>query len=213
MTSGIHLTILIGPVLTPVPRVVIDALTSVQVTAGAGAASGFQLTFSLSTRSPLHTLFLVTAGKTPFLRVVLVATVGGTAEVLSDGVVTQQEVAPGSEPGMSELTLNGTDLTTLMDLLPFDGFLFPAMPPEARVGLILLKYAVLGLIPIVIPSLPFEVPDPTDRIPKQEGSDIAYIRRSRRTRAMFFTSSPARWRGRTTPIGGRRSKWAKRSRR
>ena len=179
MNRGLYLTLLAGPIVpVPVPRVVIDALTSVQVTTGSGEASGFQLTFNLSTRSPLHTLFLVTAGQSPLLRVILAVTIGGTAEVLMDGVVTHHEVAPGSEPGLAQLTLNGTDLTTLMDLslFSFDGVPYPAMPPEARVALILLKYAVLGIIPIVIPSIPFEVPDPTDRIPKQEGTDLAYIR-------------------------------------
>lgn len=180
MTKGLYLTLLAGPIVpVPIPRVVIDALTSVQVTVGAGEASGFQLTFNLSTRSPLHTLFLVTAGQTPLLRVILAVTIGGTADVLMDGVVTNHQVSPGNDPGIAQLTLTGTDLTTLMellDLIPTDGFPFPAMPPEARVGLILLKYAFLGIIPIVIPSIPFEVPDPTDRIPKQEGTDLEYIR-------------------------------------
>ena len=57
MGNGIFLTLMVGPVVpVPVPRVVLDALTSVtvRVTAEPGQQSGFDLTFSLSQRSPLH---------------------------------------------------------------------------------------------------------------------------------------------------------------
>ena len=45
LAKGIQLTLMIGPVVPiPAPRVVIDALDSVEVTTAAGSASGFQLT-------------------------------------------------------------------------------------------------------------------------------------------------------------------------
>jgi hypothetical protein len=63
MFKGIHLTLMIGPAVpVPVPREVLDALTSVQVTTTAGQTSGFQLTFTLSNDSPLYTLFLLSGG-------------------------------------------------------------------------------------------------------------------------------------------------------
>ena len=49
------------------------------------------------------------------------------------------------------------------------------MPGEARVALILAKYAVLGVVPIVIPTILFDVPIPTDRIPTQKGTDLEYL--------------------------------------
>jgi hypothetical protein len=56
MLKGFYLTLLVGPVVpVPVPKVVLDALKSVQVTVAAGSASGFQLSFTLNNRSPLHT--------------------------------------------------------------------------------------------------------------------------------------------------------------
>ena len=61
--KGIQLSLLIGPIIpTPVPRVVLDALESVQVTTAAGSASGFQLTFQITAQSELNTIFLVAAG-------------------------------------------------------------------------------------------------------------------------------------------------------
>jgi hypothetical protein len=50
------------------------------------------------------------------------------------------------------------------------------MPAEARIALILLKYSVFGVIPLVIPSVMLYVPLPIDQIPSQKGTDLEYIR-------------------------------------
>jgi len=176
MLKGIYLTLMVGPVVpVPVPQVVLDALTEIQVTSSAGNPSGFQLSFTLSNRSPLHTIFLIAGGLTPLLRVIIVATINGTPQVLMDGVMTNHQVTPGSQPGQSTLTITGDDLTRVMDLLDFSGIPYPAMPPEGRVAFILAKYAVFGIIPLVIPSLFPDVPIPIDRIPTQCGKDLGYI--------------------------------------
>ncbi|MEP6781475.1 MAG: hypothetical protein ABJC26_16375 [Gemmatimonadaceae bacterium] len=176
--QSIQLTLLIGPTLPiPAPRFVMEALQGVEVTTSAGSRSGFQLTFSLSNRSPLHTVFLIAANASPLaLRVILVATMNGTPNVLADGIITRQEIAP-AQAGMSTLTITGEDLTTVMDRQEFNGIPYPAMPPEARVALIIAKYAMFGIIPLVIPSLFTDLPIPTDRIPSHEGTDLAYINR------------------------------------
>jgi hypothetical protein len=177
MLKGIHLTLLVGPVVPlPVPKAALEALTSVTVTSSAGSPSGFQLSFTLNNRSPLHTLFLVAGAQTPLLRVIIVVTVNGAPQVLMDGVMTNQQVTPGSQPGHSTLTITGEDLTKVMDLVDFSGIPYPAMPPEARVALIIAKYAVFGMIPLVIPSLFPDLPIPVERIPTHQGTDLAYVR-------------------------------------
>ena len=177
MLKGFHLTLLVGPVVPlPVPQVVLDALTSVTVTSDAGGPSGFQMTFRLSNRSPLQTLFLLAGGQTPLLRIVIVATINGVPSVLMDGVMTRTEVGSDSASGPSTLTVTGEDLTKVMDLQDCTGVPFPAMPAEARVALIVSKYATFGLVPMVIPSLFTDVPIPIDRIPAQKGTDLNYVR-------------------------------------
>ena len=53
MLKGINLTLLMGPTVpVPVPPQVLEALQEIQVTITAGQASGFQLSFTLSSRSP-----------------------------------------------------------------------------------------------------------------------------------------------------------------
>ena len=177
MLKGIHLSLMIGPAVpVPVSQAVVDALTEVEVRVAAGERSGFKLVFNLSNQSPLQTAFLLAAGNLPpIMRVILVATVNGTADVLIDGVISRYSIAPGSAAGHSQLTLLGHDLTLLMDLIDFSGTPYPAMPAEARVALCIAKYAVLGIVPMVVPSVLIDVPIPTQQIPRHQGTDLKYI--------------------------------------
>lgn len=179
MLKGVHLTLMVGPAVPiPVPQVILDALTSVQVTTTAGKNSGFQLTFTLSNRSPLQTLFLLAGGTPiPLLRVMIIATINGTPEVLMDGFMTDHQISPGSDAGHSTLTISGEDLSVAMKYIDFTGFPFPAMPAEARVALILAKYAMFGVVPLIIPSIMLDVPIPTEKIPRQEGTDFDYVKK------------------------------------
>ena len=169
---------MIGPVFpVTVPRAVLDALAEVEVQVHDVGQSGFQLTFSIDKQSPLQILFLLTGGMPLlFMRVVIAVTVNGVANVLMDGVITNNEISPGDKGSNSTLTITGKDLTVLMDQSKWSGFPFPAVPAEGRVALILLKYAFLGVAPLVIPSVLLFVPLPIDQIPSQQGTDLQYIR-------------------------------------
>jgi hypothetical protein len=64
----------------------------------------------------------------------------------------------------------------MMDRVDFSGlFPYPAMPLEARVALILAKYAVLGVVPLVIPSPTFDINNPLQRIDQHWGTDLLYL--------------------------------------
>jgi hypothetical protein len=155
---------MIGPAVpVPVSRDVIDALRNVRVTTSTDGTSMFQLGFELSRRSPLHTLFLVAGGATP-------------PHVLMDGVMTNHEVTGGGKGQNPTLNVTGEDLTRVMDYIDFSGIPYPAMPDFARVLVILSKYAVLGILPMVLPSVFVDVPLPIERIPIHRGKDLGYIR-------------------------------------
>lgn len=176
LKGSLHLTLLMGPVVpVPVPKIVVDALTEVSVTNAVGSASGFELKFSLSNDSAFTTMMLLLGQIGPLLRTILVVVVKGMPEVIIDGVVTQHQITPDVQTGRSTLTLTGSDLTAVLDFIDFTGIPYPAMPPEARVALIIAKYAMFGLIPVVIPRIMFEVPNPMNRIPSHQGKDLAYI--------------------------------------
>jgi hypothetical protein len=68
-------------------------------------------------------------------------------------------------------------MSALMDIIELPGIPYPAMPPSVRVLLVLAKYAALGVIPLVIPSILDIPPLPMQQIPQQRGSDYAYVKR------------------------------------
>jgi len=187
MNDGVYLSLLAGPVIpVPVPASIVDALISARVTIATTentewgeparvARSGFQLEFMLGKNSPLETLFLLTGAAPPMMRIVLVATINGNSEVIIDGFVQKQKIKPSAGSGPSTLTLFGKDVSSAMDLFDVSGIPYPAMPVFGRVALILAKYAVLGMVPVVIPPVFSDVPDPTERIPSHRGTDFAYI--------------------------------------
>lgn len=193
MLKGIHLTLLVGPVIVfPVPKVVLDALQSVKVTSSAGgnSASGFELQFVFSAKSPLNAIFLIAGAQTPILRVIIIVTINSVPQVLMDGVMTNHSVRPGAAGGVSTLSIMGKDLTSVMGLQDFGGLPYPAMPIEARVALILAKYAPFGMIPLIIPTLFPDPPLPTDRVPTHEGTDLGYIQTLAREVGYVFYIEP-----------------------
>jgi hypothetical protein len=178
LIKGIDLSVLFGPgVPVPAPRAVVEALQSVKIEENSGEVqSGFELTFALEKNSPLNTLFMLAGGSAlPILRVALVATMNGRAISLINGVVTRTDLSPGSGSAPAILSVKGKDLTATMETFDFSGIPYPAMPPFARVALVLAKYAWLGVIPQVIPSIE-SAPLPTEKIPRHQDSDLAYIR-------------------------------------
>jgi len=168
--------LLVGPTVPlPVPAAVMDALQSAHVTTASASASGFQLTFAVSTRSLISTTLLPAGYLDPGRRVVLVAVIGGTPTVLVDGVVTRQELTAADEPGSSLLTVTGEDLSLVMDLR-HERQCYPAMPHQVRVMLICAKYAMYGIVPAAVPPVLTDVPDPVSHIPIQSSTDLAYVK-------------------------------------
>lgn len=173
----VRLQLFTGPAVPiPAPKFVVDSLREVTVESGSGdTQSGFELTFEVDKKSPLNTLFLLTGGANiPLLRVVVAVTVGGTTDVLVDGVMTHHEIQ--TDGATSTLRVKGKDLTVVMDYLQLDGLPYPAMPPAARVLVALAKYAFLGCVPLVIPSIVEDIPIPIERIPRHQGTDYTYVK-------------------------------------
>ncbi|WP_326538118.1 hypothetical protein [Pseudorhodoferax sp.] len=196
LAKGIQLSLLIGPIVpVPVPRVVLEALESVEVRTAAGSASGFQLRFTITARSELNTIFLIAGATnatpfTPALRVLLVVTLNGQPQPLFDGVMTNVQVQPGGQGQPGSLTVTGEDVTKAMDKQDWSGLPFPAVPVEGRVALLCAKYAPFGLIPMIIPVLFPDVQIPIDKIPSQQGTDLAYIQELARQVGYVFYVEP-----------------------
>lgn len=172
---GVQLSILIGPtVALPIGPDLASAVVRVQVDIDDTEAAGCQITFqvgkpsSLTFSNDLTLRTQVTTGA----RVVLVLTAGAIPSVLFDGVITRKELNPGGRPGESTLTVTAVDLTHQMDLEE-KSVEHPAQPDMVIATMIIGSY---GLIPMVIPPVASEVPLVTERIPVQQGTDLAYLR-------------------------------------
>src|SRR6185369_10834802 len=77
---------------TPVPQAVIDALTDVSVSTTVGAQSGFQMKFTIGKNSLLSQQLLPSGFFDPRQRVIIIATVNGSPDVLMDGIITKHDV-------------------------------------------------------------------------------------------------------------------------
>jgi len=176
MLDGVNLTLMIGPgIPLPAPKSVIDSLQSIQVTSSKDR-SGFQLTFAVSKESSLMTTMLPAGYFDPMItRVIVVVTFNGFPNVLMDGIVTRQEFSPGNEPGQSKLTITGEDLSVLMDVVKIIKC-YPGFPEVAQVYAALAPYAVLGIVPLVIPPIIPVVKSPLEGYYFQWETDRAFIK-------------------------------------
>jgi hypothetical protein len=191
MLKGMYLSLFIGPMIPiPAPKEVTDAMISAQVNSG-GQRSGFQIVFSMNKKSTIYKTLLPSGYFDPgSTRVILACTLGGIPNVLIDGVVTRHEVSPSNEAGQSTLTLTGEDLTVLMDVIEIPIMRYPGMPIVARLYVLLAKYAIFGVAPLVIPPIFPDIPIPTDQIPSQTGSDLAYIKKMAEQTGYTFYLEP-----------------------
>jgi hypothetical protein len=191
MLSGVHLTLLIGPMVPiPAPLPVMDALVSAQVTSGKDKA-GFQLTFAIGKQSMLQNILLPLGYFDPMsTRVIIIATVNGLPNVLMDGIVTRQEVTPSSDPGQSTLTITGEDLSVLMDVVQ-KVVPYPAMPYAVQVAAALAPYAMFGVVPVIIPPIIPVVKTPFDQYDSQVmQTDLEYVKSLARKCGYVFYVEP-----------------------
>jgi hypothetical protein len=187
MNRGFYMTLMMGGFhASPVPGPVIDALTEVSVSSTIGSQSGFQLKFTLGKNSVVQQM-LNSGSFDPRQRVIIAVTVNGQTDVLMDGIITKQDLAPSSAAGKSTLSITGLDLTALMDFIDLTGIPYPALPEFLIVEAILAKYLVLGVVPVALPASIPTFENPLDRFIKQQGTDYSYVTAlARQTGAVFY---------------------------
>ncbi len=192
---GVHLTLLIGPtVAVPAPPFLSEALDSVEVTNSDEGRSGFQITFQGGRSGPFGALddpLLRSPLLKPFNRVILIVTFNVRPRVLMDGIITNQELKPGAEPGQTTITVTGEDVSVMMDQEEVSAE-HPAQPDPAIVTKLIVKYARYGMVPVVIPPKVIDPPIPVERVPVQTGTDLAYVEQlaERAGHVFYVTAGP-----------------------
>ena len=203
MIRGIQLQIYTGGVTyETVPEEVIHAIKSVQVSAKDSGQSGFQMVFTVAQNGLLQRELIPSGFFDAPVRVIIVATVNGQRNVLIDGVITRQELSMTGDPGASTLTVTGLDLSQMMNLIDFSFIPWPAMPAFAKVNVILAKYLLFGIVPLVIPSPLLFVSNILEKIPTQRGTDFDYVKRLASEVGYVFYVSPGPGVGMSTAYWG-----------
>ncbi len=179
MLLGVNLSLLIGPnVPLPAPPDIAEAIQSVSVTHNDEGRSGFQIVLQIGRSGPTDLLdyrLLLNPLLRPFNRVILIVLFGGRPRVLMDGLITNQQLAPGNQPGAATLTLTGEDVSIAMDLeKKRAGYL--AMDETMIATLIIGTYAQYGLVPMVMPPQTMNQPSPFDPTPVQQRTDLDQLK-------------------------------------
>jgi hypothetical protein len=170
---GARLQLLIGPTVPlPVPYPVIDSLVSIEITNRDVERDGFQMTFALGKDSILDYGLLMSGLLDPPSRVIVIVIINALPQVVIDGVITSHQVVSTNKPGESKLTVTGEDISLQLDLEE-KSVTYPNQPDSVIVTRLIGSYAQYGLVPMVTPTT--DVPIQVDRIPSQQGTDLAYI--------------------------------------
>src|SRR4051812_37355713 len=171
---GIRLVLLVGKTIPlPASYDVMSALASVEVTNDAQSADEFQMTFSMS-KGLLDYSFLLTGTFALGTRIVVGVVLGVEPQVLIDGIVTHHQVSTSNDPGMSTLTVTGTDVSVMLDLEEKNEK-FENQPDFVIFTRLIAAYAVYGLIPKPTPTT--DIPIMIQRVPRQQETDLGFIRR------------------------------------
>lgn len=190
---GVKMTMLIGPtVVMPAPLPLTEALDRVEVTHTDEGRSCFQIVFKVGRSGPMDFMdysLLSLPLLQPKMRVVLVVWFNCILRVLMDGLITHQELKPGSEPGQSLLTVIGEDVSSAMDTKELS-MEHPAQDETIIAFKLIAMYAQYGMIPMVIPPLAIDPPLPIDRIPVQQGTDLQYLKAMAKRHGYIFYVEP-----------------------
>lgn len=188
---GIHLTLLIGPtVAIPAPPFLLEALDRIEIKNSVQRESGFELRFHAGRSGPgdlndfkLLNYPLLKTGN----RVIIVVIVNSMPRVLMDGIITSQKLGSSNTPGATTFSVFGIDLTAVMGKEQRQ-MEFPALPESEIVRLLILKYALYGLLPLVLP--PKQISISLDKVTPQSCSDLAFIRKLAKRNGYVFYIRP-----------------------
>jgi len=185
---GIRLMLLLGSsVPRPASYEIMSALTQVQVNTSDETGDGFQVSLTLGKDKLLDYALLRSGELGLFNRVIIAVVMGVVPEVLIDGVISNHQVSPSNDPGMSTFTVTGKDISQMMDFEEINS-LFPNQPDSVIVGQILAKYAKYGVMPALTQTT--EVRMVTDGTARQYETDLGCIQRLAGKNGFVFYTEP-----------------------
>ena len=120
-------------------------------------------------------------------RVIIAIVISGLSHGVIDGVITDHQVVPSNRVGESQLIVSGKDISQMLDLEEKNAT-FPNQSDSVIALSILKNYATLGLVPHITPTT--DVPIELERIPSQQGTDLAFLRELAQRNGFVFYIEP-----------------------
>jgi hypothetical protein len=176
---GVRMNLLIGPspVALPAPAEVLNAIVEVEIKLSDSEESGLRLVINAARSGPLDFLMSPLVAHPQLqkgARVIVTMIFDITPYVIFDGIVTDRDITPGSEPRSGTLTLLARDLSWELDK-DVRQTEHPAMDETMIAMVIAASYPQFGMLPMALPPKFIDPPIPIDRIPQQNCSDWAYL--------------------------------------
>ena len=199
MKAAVYLTLELGKqqALKPAPRVLIEALKTLEVTHKDEGRSGFQLSFEIgrnrhsATPNILDYPVILHDYLEPFSRVRIQVSVGGIAHVLMDGAITNHQFSPSAEAGGSTFTVTGEDISVMMDIAEKTSR-FPRRRADTIVRQLISSYSAdYGITPDIQRPAQQDQPRRHGRIPAQQTTDLKYINQLAKQHGCVFFVTPA----------------------
>lgn len=185
---GVRLQLLIGAnVPRPAPFEVMEAFVSLEVRNNDRERDVFDMELTLGKDSLIDYGLLLNGYFDPPNRIVIAVLIGVLPEVLLDGIITSHQVMPSNRPGESTLRITGEDISLRLDLDQVSET-HANQPDSIIVGKLLAKYAKYGIAPNITPTT--DVPIEINRVPSQQETDLAYIRRLAERNGFVFYIEP-----------------------
>lgn len=168
----------------PAPAEVADALRSLEVTSNDRDRDGFQLNLTLG-KGPGSEYNLLRQGYfDPPNRLSIVVIIGARRQVLIDGMITNHQLNPGQRPGQATLVVTGEDVSLRMDLEEKR----ETHSDQADSTIVTTLIQSYGLTPKVTTT--DDTPGASQRVPSQQGTDLAYIRQLAERNGFVFHLDP-----------------------
>ncbi|MEL6492246.1 MAG: hypothetical protein AAFV85_17895 [Cyanobacteria bacterium J06634_6] len=189
---GIRLTILAGKTIpTPPPRAITESISSVTVTHSDEERSGFQIVFQAGRDRANFLDFpqLTNNQFKPNSRVQILVTLGVMPQVLIDGFITDQQLSPSTGAGGSTVTVIGEDISIKMDQKEKNEE-HTGLSDDKIATAIIGQYAQYGLVPKVVKPASFDVPNPSERTPTQQATDLKYLKAIAKRHGYIFHIIP-----------------------
>jgi phage protein D len=188
---GIRLVLKIGKDRPkPVPYDVIMALSNIRVEDNAVQRDLFQMTFTAGKRQAKDYGLLRTGLFQPRNRVAIALQIGAKVEPLISGVITNFELNPSNDAGMTSFTVTGEGIDLMFDLEEKNAR-YSQQDDTSILQTIVNTYAKYGLnLDISDEANGLEQPDDNHLIPRQYATDLEFIQQLAARNGFVFYSDP-----------------------